>query len=317
MNVAELIDRLNNAPVDGEHFRICSRLEGCYIARAPSGRAAVLVPCADGGSPVGRATGAILISFRSNVSFDVDGTTWSSSAVVLECLDESVLYSFAALAIDLTRQFSELPSPLRVEQVLRALAVWERLLRSHSVLSEERQLGLWGELEIIRAAPSLDGAVRAWNPDPNGVIDFIHAGCGLEVKTGTTRLRHSMSQRQAEATDGDLRVLLASLWVVPDVAGVTLASLASAIAESTAEVVLFEQKLLAAGFSRRDADTYSRRLSMGGPPMLFEGRGLPRIRAVDGRISSIRYVVDLDPDDALTSDQTSSAMAQLCGLTWT
>ena len=118
-----------------------------------------------------------------------------------------------------------------------------------------------------------------------------------------------MSKGEGKATGGNVRLLVASLWVVHDAVGRSLAALVDAIGESAAEAVAFEQKLLAAGFSRRDADAYSRRFAVGAPFLFFDATALPRIRAFDPGISSIRYVVELDASDALPEGEARAAVA--------
>jgi hypothetical protein len=313
MTPTEIIGALQQSPADADRFRICSRLKTCFFARSPSGRAALLIPCSSSGSRLGRATGSVLLTFKSRVVFDVDGDVWSAPSVVLECLEEGLLHTFVALGVDLAGRLEQRDTPPRPEEVAHALAAWERLLRNRPTLSEERQLGLWGELEFIRASPSIDGAIRAWNPDPLGVIDFIAGGVGVEMKTSTTRLRHVISHRQRQSVGGDLRVILGSLWVVPDAVGVTLNDLVRAIDSVCTETVAFEQKLLATGFSRRDSDVYSRRFSVGSPLLLFDGGDVPRIREFDPGITSIHYTVELDPSDAVAPTEAAELLGRLCG----
>lgn len=313
MTLAEVIGALQQSAGDADRFNICARLKSCFFARSPSGRPALLIPCSSSGSRLGRATGSVLLTFKSRVTFDIDGEVWSAPSVVLECLEEGLLHTFVALGLDLSGKLEQGETLPRPEEVAHALAAWERLLRSRPILSEERQLGLWGELEFIRSSPSADAAIRSWNPDPHGVIDFIAGGIGIELKTSATRLRHVISHRQRQSVGGDLRVVFGSLWVVPDAAGATLSELVQSIDSISTETVAFEQKLLATGFSRRDADAYSRRFSVASPLLIFEGQSVPRIREFDPGITSIHYTIELDPSEALAPDEAATLVARVCG----
>lgn len=313
MTRLELIERLTQTASDPTRFVICAALGNCYLARTPEGRVALLAACSTNSSSMARTSGALLITCRSRVTFAVDDRSWLSPAVVIECLDDGLVPTFIALALDVSAQL-EGPSPPSPERVFRSIAGWERLLRSRSILSEERELGLWGELLFILQAPSIDGAIRSWTTETRGVIDFSGGGIGVEVKTSASRLRHAVSHQQARSSDADLVVLFASVWAVPDASGRSLADLVEAVAETTSEVVTFEQKLLALGFSRRDSSAYTRRFSPGSSILFFRGTDIPRIRSFDPGISSIRYVIELDDADAIAASTITDYVNRLCGV---
>lgn len=313
MNQQELLERLRATQTMDDRYTICAQLDRCFLGRSPQGRASLLVPCRESAGALGRAFGNMLLQFRRRVTFEIQGQSWTSAAAVLECLEETLLPTFVVLARDVSEHIKDETSPAW-ERVTRALASWERLLRNRPTLSDQEQLGLWGELMFIRRAPSVDGAIRAWSPKPRDTLDFTSGGTGVDVKTSTTRLRHAVSHHQAQSGDGNLRVHFASVWAVPDSTGQALSGLVDSLTEMTSEIVIFEQKLLAAGFSRRDADGYSRRFSLGGPILLFASSQVPKIRDYDPGISSIRYVVELDPTDALDHDTAARQLAFLCGI---
>jgi hypothetical protein len=313
MNRGDLLERLAQGALDPHRFTICAVLGHCYLARSPEGRSALLVACSNTSSALARTSGSLLISARSRVTFSVDERNWTSAAVVLELLDESVVGTFVALALDVAEQFRGAEDPT-IERVFRAIAGWERLLRSRATLSEEHEIGLWGELTFILQAPSLDAAIRTWTADTRSVIDFAGGGIGIEVKTSTTCLRHSISHRQARSGDGDLFLLFASIWAVPDPLGRSLGDLVTAVGDATGEVVTFEQRLLSLGFSRRDSRAYTRRFSLGAPIAYFPSSAIPRIRSFDAGISAIRYVIELEDDDALDRSLVGPSLSRLCGL---
>lgn len=307
----QLEDLLREAPFAQNGYRICAEVNGAFLARSGQGRAALLMPTTRAATSLGRAFGALLLKFRNDVAFDVGERRWSAPAAVLECLDEALIPTFVVLAEDLSRNLDR-ASDRNPESILTALAPWERLLRNRGLLSEERQIGLWGELLFILEGPSIDGAVRAWSPSSHDVIDFVNGGVGIEVKTSTIRLKHTVSLNQARASDGVLRVAFASIWAVPDASGKTLIDLVESISAATSEGVMFEQKVLLAGFSRLQGDAYGRKFSSGAPLSLFPGEKVPRVRAFDPGVVSIRYSVELDPAMAMSRDEASGFLSTVC-----
>ncbi|MFN0251526.1 MAG: PD-(D/E)XK motif protein [Kofleriaceae bacterium] len=309
-----MLDRLEQTVPEADRFAICSVLGHCHLAKSPEGRAALLIACSPSSAILARTSGALLISARSRVTFIVDDQTSATSAVVIECLEPSVVGTFLALALDVAEQLGATEMPT-VATAFRALAGWERLLRTRTTLSEESELGLWGELMFIRLAPSQDGAIRSWTTESRGIIDFAGSNVGVEVKTSAARLRHSLSHQQARSSDGSLLLLFASIWAVPDSNGQSLADLVASVSDATGEVVAFEQKLLALGYSHRDKDAYTRRFALGGPITHFLGTSIPRVRGFDPGVSAIRYVIDLDDADALDAATAARHVEALCGAT--
>jgi hypothetical protein len=254
----------------------------------------------------------LVLRFQQAVTFDVDGTNWSAPCAVVECLDEALLPTFVSLASDVATTIGPGAEAVTSDQIIRALASWELLLRSRALLSDEEQLGLWGELFFILGAPSVDGALRAWSPGKRDVLDFVSAGVGVEMKSGAVRLRHSLSYHQIRSGGGALALYFASLWVLPDAGGRTLVQMVDAVHSVCSELVLLEQKLLNCGFSRANSDVYSRRFSAAGPVVLFSVQDVPHIREFDVGVSSIRYTVELDPARALSEDVTGTVLRALC-----
>lgn len=315
MSARDLLERLRAAGTRPGMFTLCAQLDRCWLGKSPEGRASLLVPCTTAQAGLGRAFGALVLRFVPTVAYDVEGRTWSATSAVVECLDDALLPTFVSLAVDVAAALGAGDAPALSGDVVRALASWELLLRSRPALSEEEQLGLWGELCFIAEAPSVDGAIRAWSPGKRDIVDFVHGGVGIELKTGGTRFRHSLSHHQSRAGVGDLRLSFGSLWVLPDASGRSLSDMVDVVTAVATELVALEEKLLRCGFARSQADLYSRRFSRAAPLALFRASDVPRVTAFDPGVSTIRYTVELDPARVLADEDAVAALLAVCGIT--
>lgn len=314
MSTRELLDQLKNTPSRAGVFSLCVQLGRCWIGKSADGRAALLIPCPAMQSSVGRAFGAIIVRFAPAVLFDVQGETWSVTSAIIECLDDALLPTFVSLAADVAATLARAPEPMTSTDVLRALANWELLLRSRNTLSDQEQLGLWAELCFILESPSVDGSIRAWSPGARDLVDFVHAGVGLELKASGVRFKHTLSLHQRRAGEASLELLFGSLWILPDGAGSSLPEMVDRVAEASSELVAFEQKLLLRGFVRSQSSAYVRRFARVAPLALFRAERVPAVRTFDPGVSSIHYTVDLDAADALDDAESYGALKILCGV---
>lgn len=308
----QLLERLRAAPALDGAYHICAVLDGGYLAKTPTGKGALLIPCAGGAAALGRTFGSMLLRFKAGIEFDVAGKRWSGAAALVECLEDDLLPTFLALAEDVMSKVRG--REITADAVVRALGHWEMLLRSRGILSEDAQLGLWGELAFLLATPSPDAALRAWSPGARDPLDFVGNGIGIEVKSGIGRLRHSISQTQVASADGTLVLLFASVWVTPDPSGRSLREMVDLVSSSCSEGSLLEQKLLLTGYSRVHADAYARKFALGAPVALFPASAIPRVRAWDTGVTSIRFTVELDQELALDESTGTQALADFCAV---
>ncbi len=104
------------------------------------------------------------------------------------------------------------------EAFSRALQNWQALLRRAAGLTEEQQIGLLGELWVLRALIARVGgaALEAWTGPAGQAHDFRIGAVEIEVKTtrGEKRIHKISSLQQLVASPGAELVLL-SIQVTP------------------------------------------------------------------------------------------------------
>lgn len=294
-------------------FRLEQEFNGSYFGHDPANHHVLLVPTTGDRGPLDRSTGNLTLTFRPAVVFELQGTRFEAPAAILTCTDRALTPTFNVLAEDIARRTNanlERPAPRLVS---RLCAEWEELLRRRVSLSRDEQLGLWGELWLLLRAPSLERAIAAWRGPSGAPIDLVGGGLGIECKTSMRRLEHHLSQAQVERPLGDTPIFIVSIWADRDeIGGQSLNDLVERIAKATGDPAAFERALLEAGYSRSDAAQYTSKLRVMEAPLWFEAAALPRVRAVDPGVSSVRYVATVDEMLALAPERGLSLLAQLC-----
>jgi len=294
-------------------FTIEREVQGSYIGRDTEGASCLIIPTIDLRPPLDRITGDVSLTFRPKGTFSVADVAFSSSAAVVRCENSTMDRTFDVLARDIAtslRVVAERPAP---QEVSRALARWERLLRGRRQLSRDDEVGLWGELWTLLELHDVSRGLAAWRGPDAELVDFAGGGIGVECKAGTRRLEHWISQDQVMRPLGDLEVFLLSLWVGTDaVSGATVSELVERAVGRTDDEAALEEKLLSVGYSHADSHRYKIKLLLLEPPMLFPMSSLPRVRVADAGISQIRFLAELDEESALPAAEVVSTLAKLC-----
>lgn len=297
--------------VDGSAFEVRHAWRRAFLARGPGETLAFLVPLEVTTQQVGRIFGSLALRF-DHVKFDVGGTVWDAHAAILECSTDELLPTFVALTVDAAARLNEgIPTTRRVIEVL---AQWEALFRAAHALTRAEEIGLWGELSVILRASDTDHAVRAWCGPLGSNIDFEGRSCGLECKAGFERHAHHFSLSQVGRPRGDHPAYVVSMWVGHDQgAGSSVPELVDRIAERLEDPGEFEQKLLAAGYSRADARLYVRRFVCLEAPKVFPASCIPTVRMLDPGVRDVRFTAELDVERAL-APETAQALLENLGL---
>ena len=194
----------------------------------------------------------------------------------------------------------------------RSLRNWNALLRHPEALSDERQIGLFGELWVLRRLIRSMGAaaLQAWTGPRRQLHDFRLFSSELEVKTtsGVGRI-HTVNGLSQLVPSAGFDLYVVSLQIThAGSGGATLEEAVEEIAlelrnEPQAERLLFELLMLS-GYRPQDAPRYQRRRRLLGPALLVPVvDGCPRItpEAIAAipppfaaeRVQDVTYRIDL------------------------
>jgi Putative PD-(D/E)XK family member, (DUF4420) len=226
--------------------------------------------------------------------------------------DPELFQPFFAFVLDISNRV-QLDAQSPVTAFNSALASWRRMLAASSVMSDELQVGLAGELWTLRRLVTTMGgeAVEAWTGPDREAHDFRLEDVEIEVKTtaGENR-RHIISRLDQLLPSPGMKLYIISLMVTS--AGIgpgwTLADqvsdLRALVSGSPDFASLLEQKLSASGWRDVDAPRYPRRRRLAGPAVLVAvDDACPRIiqKSLDialgplaHRVDDVRYRVNLD-----------------------
>jgi hypothetical protein len=191
---------------------------------------------------------------------------------------------------------------------LARIAAWQDFMRRDrdGVLSPESEVGLFGELELLRTLFSTGisptAAVEAWQGPLGGVQDFRIGTGAIEVKStlsssGFTALIGSLDQLD----DSLARPLfLAGVRLVLSPSGRTLPEQVSELRDQMrgepAALVAFNNCLISAGFLAVATERYTRRFAGAGIRVLHVSEHFPRLTRgnVSVGIRRAHYEIDLD-----------------------
>ena len=222
---------------------------------------------------------------------------------------------FAMMAEDLVRlldQWAAAQEETVLRRFLARIRAWQDFMNRHreSVLSEEQELGLFGELVVLEqlvevGLPPCD-LLEAWQGPADGLQDFIFGNGGIEVKTTLSVGAFPAVVSSLEQLDDSLRqpLFVAATRLAIHSAGMTLPEMVDDIrgcldsdqeALETFDIRLMQAGLLASTFSR-----YTRRFRRVSSAVLCVRGDFPRLtRAnVHPQVRKARYEVDLELTDA-------------------
>lgn len=193
----------------------------------------------------------------------------SGKEIDIILIDGTLLAPFNGFLRDLYAQLEGVSlANESVEILLNTLNTWLKLFKSvnSNVLSEEQQLGLYGELyfilKLINNGKLVDDVINKWTgPDKNDK-DFIFDSCSVEVKaTQVSAPSISISSENQLHNVLDTNLFL-SLFIFAFIPGNrnTLNKIISEIRSSISNVAiddLFLQKLDLVGYNIKDEEYYN------------------------------------------------------------
>lgn len=236
------------------------------------------------------------------------------SVIELTVAQESLYGTFYHFAIDIVRQIL-LQGTMPTRAIGRSIGNWAQLLVRKNLLEETEQIGLAGELCLLRALLESWGheAFNAWLGPIREPHDFRLDSNEIEVKsTIQSRRTHRIhGLGQLEPSSG-MRLYLLSLQFEPAGNAKSGKSLVNRIDEirdllheSEDTFNKFEAHLKSLGYDDSDSSFYSKKLKFRTPPVLIPvDFNFPRLtrslvdqvlpKEVSHRVSYVEYELDVE-----------------------
>jgi hypothetical protein len=219
---------------------------------------------------------------------------------------------FASMACDVVGALDDAVAAGADEtKLLRVLTgrvgAWQEFMRKGTqVLSPEAEIGLIGELTLLRAiidaGVSSALAIESWVGPLDGMQDFELGTGALEVKSTLSAAGFPAKIGSLEQLDDSTRqpLFVAGTRLRQTDSGQNLPAIVDAMrltikGEAEAERLLAE-RLLAAGYIDAHADHYPRRFEQAGTRVVEVADGFPRLTSgnVPAGIMKAMYEIDLD-----------------------
>jgi len=267
----------------------------------------------------------------SELKIDISETD-SGSFLEISIMAEHLYREFHRFAGIVTEDF-ELPGQTALGAFELAIRRWLELTSRIELLSAEKQLGLQGELTLLRALLKTYGvqAIKAWtgrNPLLAQRHDFRLGNMDIEVKsTRSTRRQHVIhGLEQLQPSTGHTLYLLSLRFEDAGLAGGKslddeIEEIRFILGDNSVERSDFENRLLSSGYLDKDADHYQDKLIFADDPVLaMVDEHLPRITKsmleatlqseTAGRIGDVSYRIDID---GIGARQGSELFSQVLG----
>lgn len=235
-----------------------------------------------------------------------DGLTW----LALTRSSYGSLELFAAMVADVSHTM-EIESGVDETRLLKVflgrIRAWQEFMRKGAqALSPESEIGLVGELTVLRAVidagVSPATAIESWVGPLDGVQDFELGTGSLEVNTTLSATGFTAKIGSLEQLDDSLRqpLFLVGARLRQSETGQRLPELVAemhdVIAGEAEAVRLLSERLIAAGYFDAHADRYSRRLSLHDIRIIEVTEFFPRLTPgnLPLGITKATYEIDLD-----------------------
>ena len=217
---------------------------------------------------------------------------------------------FAIMVVDVLRTLEAVASAEHrdlMDSFLERIREWQAFMaRTHRPLSPDAQVGLMGELWMLRLlmdSPLGPGALDSWQGPLRAAQDFRVRGAAIEVKS-TVRtgafLAHINSIEQLDSDPSP--IFLCAFRFEENTDGTSLVELVTSLRKSFTEAGIdraFEALLMVMGYLDEHAPLYGRILALKEARAFLSEGDMPRlIRAtLPTAVRSAAYVLDLDALD--------------------
>ncbi len=242
----------------------------------------------------------------SRVEPNGDGLTW----LALTRSAHGSLELFAAMVVDVAHAM-DAEASADEKQLLRVflgrIRAWQEFMRKGAqALSPESEIGLVGELTLLRAIIDADlppaHAIESWVGPLDGVRDFEIGTGSLEVKATLSAAGFPAKISSLEQLHDSARqpLFLAGVRLRQTDTGQSLPELVAEIRDVAAgepeAVRLLSERLIAAGYFDAHADRYIRRFKLVDTRVVEVNEGFPRLTpgSVPLGITKAMYEIDLD-----------------------
>lgn len=214
---------------------------------------------------------------------------------------------FAIMVVDVLRAMeTAADSAARdvMEAFLERVREWQIFMaRTHRPLSSDAQIGLFGELWLLRflADTSLGAsALECWQGPLRAAQDFHIRGGAVEVKSTVKTGSFLARINSIEQLDGDRSpIFLCALRFEEDADGISLVDLVTELRERFGAAGTqrgFEALLMVMGYLDDHATLYGRTLALKDARIFRSEGDMPRLKraALPAAIRSAAYMLDLD-----------------------
>ncbi|MBX5236646.1 PD-(D/E)XK motif protein [Rhizobium sp. NLR4a] len=229
------------------------------------------------------------------------------TAVALVRRPEGSPELFAIIVVDVLRTLEAAASATNrdvMEAFLERVREWQAFMaRTHRPLSSDAQVGLFGELLVLRLLVDSSlgtAALDCWHGPLRAAQDFHVRSGAIEVKStigaGSFLARiNSIEQLDSERSP----IFLCALRFEETTEGLSLSDLVSILRKRFAQAGVqrgFEALLMVMGYLDEHAPLYGRVLTLKDAKAFLSEGDMPRLRraALPPAVRSARYVLDLD-----------------------
>lgn len=217
---------------------------------------------------------------------------------------------FTAMAEDILAVFRNLEGgreAIILKAFLERVTAWQEFMEkdSEGVLGREAEIGLFGELVMVRKLISAglphSAVMEAWQGPLDGLHDFVLGAGAIEVKTTLAPAGGAAMVGSLEQLDESLvaPLFLGVVLLLQREDGETLPGIVKSIQELLLETPVaserFGNRLLKAGFLEAKAANYKRTFKENGLHLIQVKDDFPRLTRshVPGGIRTAQYEIDL------------------------
>lgn len=233
---------------------------------------------------------------------------------VLEAsVSERDLYeAFYAVMIKIADQV-QLHGIAGADAINNAITDFQRLIQKRGLMSDDKVIGLWGELWFYRNLVKRYGnkVLNSWKGPEKAIHDFRFSDYEFEVKTTRKEERRHIISRLSQMEESPGRYLyLVSIQVIPSGpgAGESLPDMVKSVHDSLVlgggNLNEFRKKLDREGYSDQDAGYYQDRFTLRSEPVIvLVNDKTPKItssiiqnslgKALSARINDVHYEVNI------------------------